>query len=60
MFCGASDAASVLHLLTPEARASHLAAPLDGLGEGYERPLPQLAIYDQLLGVTAQRPEVRA
>jgi len=52
--CGASDAATVLHLLKPEAQASHQATPLVGFGEGYERPLPQLSIYDQLLGAGAQ------
>jgi len=52
--CGASDAATVLQLLKPEAQASHQVTPLVGFGEGYERPLPQLSIYDQLLGAGAQ------
>ena len=60
LHCGASDAASVLHLLKPEARAAHEAAPLANSGASYyDRPLPELSIYDQLL-VAAVKAEVRA
>ncbi len=48
--CGSSDPATVRHLLNPEGRAEHAAAPLVGSGTGFERPLPALDIYDQLLG----------
>ena len=47
--CGSSDAAAVMHLLRPETRAEHRATPLAGSGFGYERPMPALDIYDQLL-----------
>lgn len=56
--CGAGDVASVLHLLKPEMRSAHQAAPLVGYGEGWQRPLPQLAMYDQLL-TAMPRTEVR-
>jgi transposase len=46
---GSSDAATVLHLLKPETRAEHRFLPLPGTGAGYERPLPTLDMYDQLL-----------
>lgn len=59
LFCGSSDASTVLHFLKPEARAEHHAAPLVGLGSGYERPLPKLDIYDQLLSARPHT-EVRA
>ena len=60
LHCGASDAASVMHLLKPEARAAHEAAPLANSGASYyDRPLPELSIYDQLL-VAAVKAEVRA
>lgn len=55
--CGSSDAATVLHLLKPEMRIEHRAAPLIGVGNGYERPLPRLELYDQLLSA---RPEAEA
>jgi transposase len=57
--CGSSDASTVLHLLTPDTRSEHRAAPLLGSGAGFERPLPQLDVYDQLLS-NKQKPEVRA
>ena len=57
--CGSSDACTVLHFLKPEARAGHYATPLAGLGNGYERPLPKLDIYDQLLSARLEA-EVRA
>jgi hypothetical protein len=47
--CGSGDLATVVHLLKPEARAAHRAAPLSGTGVGYERPLPSLDLYDRLL-----------
>jgi transposase len=47
--CGSSDAATVRHLLMPDARAEHHQVPLAGVGPGYQRPLPALDIYDQLL-----------
>ncbi|MBV9612857.1 MAG: IS21 family transposase [Acidobacteriaceae bacterium] len=57
--CGSSDPATVLHLLKPALRSEHHAAPLLGTGVGFERPLPKLDMYDQLLGNKPQR-EVRA
>lgn len=57
--CGSSDASTVLHFLKPEARAGHNVAPLAGRGSGYERPLPKLEIYDQLLSARPDA-EVRA
>lgn len=57
--CGSSDPATVLHLLKPELRSDHQAAPLIGTGVGFERPLPKLDVYDQLLANKQQR-EVRA
>jgi hypothetical protein len=54
LFCGCSDASAVLHFLKPEARAGHDATPLAGGGSGYERPLPKLDIYDQLLSARPQ------
>ena len=48
--CGSSDAATVRHLLMPGARSQHQEMPLSGNAPGYERPLPALDIYDQLLG----------
>ncbi len=50
--CGSSDVATVVHLLKPETRAEHAAAPLVGSGTGFERALPALDMYDQLLGGT--------
>lgn len=59
--CGSSDAATVLHLLKPGTRGEHRAAPLAGTGAGYERPLPKLDMYDQLLSASeTQLSEVRA
>jgi len=57
--CGSSDPATVLHLLKPELRSAHHAAPLLGSGAGFERPMPKLDLYDQLLGQKQQQ-EVRA
>jgi transposase len=57
--CGSSDPATVMHLLRPELRSEHHAAPLAGTGAGFERPLPRLDVYDQLLGNKQQR-EARA
>ena len=57
--CGSSDASTVRHWLTPDTRNEHRAAPLIGSGAGFERPLPTLDAYDQLL-TNKQRPEVRA
>ena len=57
--CGSSDAATVRHLLNPETRIEHNAAPLFGTGMGFDRPLPTLDMYDQLLR-SKQQPEVRA
>jgi hypothetical protein len=59
LLCGSSDAATILHLLQPETRAAHQAALLAGVGDGWERPLPQLEMYDQLLAAESQT-EVRA
>ncbi|MBV9612028.1 MAG: transposase [Acidobacteriaceae bacterium] len=56
--CSSHDAATVLHLLKPGTRAEHRAAPLVGTGDGYDRPLPNLEIYDQLLSAPPQT-EVR-
>jgi hypothetical protein len=56
---GCTDAAAVRHLLT----ATELGRPrtelleLNGL-ERYERPLPQMNEYDQLLGISASTAEV--
>jgi hypothetical protein len=56
---GCTDAAAVRHLLT----ATELGRPrpelleLNGL-ERYERPLPLMNEYDQLLGITASTAEV--
>ena len=56
---GCTDAAAVRHLLT----TSELTRPhtefveLNGL-ERYERPLPQMNEYDQLLGISASTAEV--
>jgi len=56
---GCTDAAAVRHLLT----ATELGRPrtelleLNGL-ERYERPLPQMNEYDQLLGIPASTAEV--
>jgi hypothetical protein len=56
---GCTDAAAVRHLLT----ATDLCRPrselleLNGL-ERYERPLPQMNEYDQLLSLTASTAEV--
>src|SRR2546422_4705959 len=56
---GCTDAAAVRHLLT----ATELGRPrnelleLNGL-ERYERPLPQMNEYDQLLGISASAAEV--
>ena len=58
LLCGSSDAATVSHLLKPETRAEHSAAALLGTGEGFERPMPALDLYDELLSVRQQR-EVR-
>ncbi len=57
--CGSGDPATVLHLLKPDLRSEHHAAPLLGTGVGYERPLPRLDVYDQLLSNKPQT-EVRA
>ncbi len=57
--CGSSDATTVRHLLKPETHNEHNAAPLFGSGIGFERPLPKLDIYDQLLS-TRPQVEVRA
>jgi transposase len=57
--CGSSDPATVLHLLKPELRGEHQAVPLPGTGPGFERPMPRLDMYDQLLGHNQQQ-EVRA
>ena len=57
--CGSSDASTVLHLLTPDTQGEHRAAPLIGTGACFERPLPKLDVYGQLL-TSKQRPEVRA
>ena len=56
---GSSDAASVRHLLKPDTHSEHCVAPLSGTGMGFDRPLPRLDIYDQLLS-SKQQPEVRA
>ena len=56
--CGSGDPATVLHLLKPDLRSEHHAAPLLGTGVGYERPLPRLDVYDQLLSNKPQT-EVR-
>jgi hypothetical protein len=48
--CGSSDAATVRHLLIPGASLQHTEMCLSGNAPGYERPLPALDIYDQLLG----------
>jgi hypothetical protein len=53
--CGSSDPATVLHLLKPELRSEHCAAPLPGTGAGFERPMPKLDMYDQLLGHKQQQ-----
>ena len=55
--CGSSDVATLLHLLKPEMRAEHAADPLTGSGSAFERALPALDIYDQLLagGMTEVR-----
>jgi hypothetical protein len=59
--CGSSDAATVLHLLKPETRSEHRAEPLAGTGAGYERPLPKIDMYGQLLSAREVQPsEVRA
>jgi hypothetical protein len=56
---GCTDAAAVRHLLT----ATELGRPrpelleLNGL-ERYERPLPLMTEYDQLLGIAASTAEV--
>ena len=56
---GCTDAAAVRHVLT----ATELSRPhtelleLNGL-ERYERPLPQMNEYDQLLGIAASTAEV--
>ena len=55
---GSSDAATVSHLLKPEMRAAHTAVPLIGNGSGFERPMPALELYDELLSVRQQM-EVR-
>ena len=56
---GCTDAAAVRHLLT----ATELGRPRTGLLElngleRYERPLPQMNEYDQLLSFTASTAEV--
>ena len=42
--CGSGDPVTVLHLLKPDLRSEHHAAPLLGTGVGYERPLPRLDV----------------
>lgn len=56
---GCTDAAAVRHLLTATelGRAHTESLDLNGL-ERYERPLPQMNEYDQLLGSTATAAEV--
>jgi transposase len=57
--CGSSDATTVRHLLKPETRSEHTVGPLLGTGAGFERPMPRLDVYDQLLS-SRQQPEARA
>ena len=57
--CGSSDATTVRHLLRVDMHGEHNAPPLWGTGAGFERPLPKLDIYDQLLSTRSQV-EVRA
>jgi hypothetical protein len=57
--CGSSDAMTVRHLLRVDMHSEHNVAPLFGSGIGFERPLPKLDIYDQLLSTRSQA-EVRA
>ena len=57
--CGSSDPSTVRHWLTPNIQSEHRAGPLVGSGACFERPLPKLDVYDQLLS-TKQKSEVRA
>jgi len=46
---GSSDSGTVRLLLSPANHAEHRSLPLAGTGAGFERPMPTLDVYDQLL-----------